>query len=157
MSILSRRSFLTQAPVAAVVASAPVTMATAENFSAVPVEDSDMRCMRLARELYDAMKMHYGVGCQMIRSEDSGILIFMPPPPPVRVVEFSGPGLYEVEAKGKDLPTEELWIDLDQRFPATPERGRIFKATTKQGRRYHCHFDENWLQQIIVRKIGGAA
>ena len=156
MSPISRRSFLKQAPVAAAIIGAPATIAIAETRTP-PVEDSDMKCMRLGRELFNAMTAHYGDGCQMIRNEDSGILIFMPPPPPVRIIEFSGPGLYELEARGKDLPHDELWIELDERFPATPARGRVFKATIKEGGEYHCHFDENWLRQIIIRKIGGAA
>jgi hypothetical protein len=156
MSAISRRSFLKQAPIAAVVAGTPITMAVAE-IRAEPSEDSDMRCMRLARELFNAMKAHYGDGCKMIRNEDNGAVFFLPPPPPVRIVEFSGPGWYEVEAKGKELPTEEMWIEVDAKFPPHPTRGRFFKARSGEKRRYHCHFEEAWLRQIIIRKIGGAA
>lgn len=155
-NLFSRRNFLKQAPVAAVVAGTPVTMAVAE-VRADPVEDSDMRCMRLARELFNAMKAHYGDGCQFIRNEDSGILVFLPPPPPVRIVEFSGPAWYEVESRGPELPTREMWIEVDDRYPAHPVRGRFFKATDREDRKCVCHFEEEWLRQIIVRKIGGAA
>lgn len=154
-SHLSRRNFLKQAPVAAVIAGTPVTMAVAE-VRTEPAEDSDMKCMRLARELFNAMKAHYGDGCKMIRNEENGALFFLPPPEPPRIVEFAGAGWYEVEARGPSLPTEELWIEVDHRFPSHPVRGRFFKATPRTGRDVR-HYEESWLREIIVRKIGGAA
>ncbi|MBX9455882.1 MAG: hypothetical protein KL863_07555 [Rhizobium sp.] len=122
-----------------------------------PVEDSDMKCMRIARELFNAMKAHYGAGCEMLRNEDSGILIFLPPPPPIRIVEFAGPGWYELEVRGSGLPTEELFIEVDRKVPPHPKEGRWFVATSKDPMQRKRYFQESWLRQIIVRKIGGAA
>jgi hypothetical protein len=156
MTALSRRSFLKQAPIAAVVAGTPITLAVAEA-RAVPVEDSDMRCMRLARELFNAMKDHYGDGCKMIRNEDNGAVFFLPPPPPPRIVAFAGPGWYEVESRGPELPTDEMWIEVSHKYPADPKHGRWFLARSRDARASGvCLYQESWLRKILIRKIGGA-
>lgn len=152
MTALSRRSFLKQAPIAAVVAGTPINMAVAE-IRAEPSEDSDMKCMRLARELFNAMKAHYGDGCKMIRNEDTGAVFFLPPPPPVRIVEFDGPAWYEVEDGSPDR-VKVMWLNVDNRFPPHPRNGRFFKATPKDNGLHSRHYEESWLRQIIVRKIG---
>lgn len=154
MTNLSRRSFLRQAPVAAVVVSTPIAVYANEKFSLAETPEDEIS--RLSDELFAKMQALHGEGCKLIRGE-RGALFFLPPPEPVRIVEFSGPGWYEVEAKGKDLPTAEMWIEVDPKFPPHPTRGRFFKAKSKEKRGYHCHFEESWLRTIIVRKIGGAA
>lgn len=148
----TRRAFLKSAPLGAVAICSPAVAAVAE-IRAEPVEDGDMKCMRLARELFNAMKAHYGTDCQMVRNETTGAVMFLPPPPPPRIIEYSGPGWYELEARGVDLPTEEFWVELDTKVPPHPKEGRWFVATPRDAserRRYHL---ESWLRQIIVKKI----
>jgi hypothetical protein len=149
--VISRRGFLKRAPVAAVVAGTPITMAIAEG-RADPVEDGEMKCMRLARELFNAMKAHYGEDCQMIRDERHGTLTFAQPPGTGRTVEFTGPGWYEVEEDGPDR-IEVMWLE-DSGYPVRPKRGRFIKATPQDPTLQTRYYEESWLRKITVRKIG---
>ena len=152
-NLLSRRTFLQRAPIAAAAIATPVTIAVAE-VRADPVEDSDMKCMRLARELFNAMKAHYGDGCTMVRNEDNGSLLFVPPPPPPRIVEFAGAGWYEVEDGSRDR-VEVMWIEPTGH--ADPKMGRCFKASPKNADLHTRYYFEDWLRTIIVHKIGSIA
>jgi hypothetical protein len=149
-TLLSRRTFLQRAPIAAAAIATPVTIAIAE-VRAEPAEDSDMKCMRLARELFNAMKAHYGDGCTMVRNEDYGSLLFAPPP---RIVEFSGPGYYAVAMTRER--SEVHWIE---RYPELDSKkmGRCFqlKARDTAGKRFWM-FDDH-LQSRLIEKIGGVA
>ncbi|UVC09822.1 hypothetical protein IHQ71_04195 [Rhizobium sp. TH2] len=150
-ALLSRRTFLQRAPIAAAAIATPVTIAVAEAQSE-PIEDSDMKCMRLARELFNAMKAHYGEGCTMVRNEVDGSLLFVPPPPPPRMVEFSGAGWYEVEDGTPDR-VEVMWIEPTDRSDAM--MGRLFRASPKDTDLHTRYYFEDWFRQIAVRKIGG--
>lgn len=156
-NLLSRRTFLQRAPIAAAAIATPVTIAVVE-VRAEPIEHSDMKCMRLARELFNAMKAHYGPGCSMVRNETNGSILFVPPPPPSRIVEFAGPGWYEVESRGPELPTREMFIEISHRHAATSKDGRWFRAAAKDmGSEGPVYYQESWLRQIIVRKLEGHA
>ena len=151
--LLSRRTFLKNAPVATAMVAAPATMAVAA-VHREDAEDSDMKCMRLARELFNAMKVHYGDGCKMVRNEVDGSLLFAPPPPPPRIVEFGGEGWYEIEDTSPDR-LEVMWVELTNHSDA--KMGRMFKASPKNADLHTRYYFEDWFRQIAVRKIGGVA
>lgn len=101
----TRRAFLRSA---AAVTALPIAGCT-EIAMAAAKEDPELEIFRLARELHAKVKAHHGGKWQFIHNQENGALFFIPVTEP-RIVEFGGPGWYEVEARGPDSPTQEVFI-----------------------------------------------
>ena len=154
-NVLSRRDFLKRTPAAAVAVATPTAMLAAPVLAA-EAETPAAEISRLLRELLSKVKTREGGEWNLVHSENDGSISIVRAPPPPRIVEFAGPGWYEVECYGPTLPTEELHVEVCLKHPADKVEGRWFVARTNDPMQPRRHYQESWLRKILVRKIGGA-
>jgi hypothetical protein len=149
MRLINRRNFLKQAPSVAAVVAAPPSLLAAE--APTPsIETPQQVIDRLVIELHLAMRQAHGA-CDLVRSEDSSMIAFCPPPRP-RTVEFAGAGRYEVDDRGI---RPIMFIERAPQYDH-PRDGRCFKAVPEPSQLKTRFYYEGHLRTILVRKIAGA-
>lgn len=144
MTDTTRRAFLRAIPAVATTSLTPAAAIAAQPVEATTAqEDID----RAFEALAAAMKRFHGDGCIASRNENR-ILYVMEPVRP-RIVEFQGPGRYEIEADGKQpLFYVERAPQFDHRID-----GRCFKATPEVKRLGTRYYYEGYLRTILIRKL----
>lgn len=143
----TRRSFLGGITIAAV----PTGAATAYALAPVSPDRQITPGERLEAavvELQAAMTLIHGEGVQLIRNGDRCIAVMEPHKP--RIVEFAGPGFYEVE-HGKAAPI--YYVERDPKFDSVKE-GRCFKLTPRDAKHLGVHYNfEHHLRTVLIKKL----
>lgn len=100
-------------------------------------------------ELFAAMTEIHGPGVQLIRNKNHIVSVVEPYKP--RIVEFAGPGFYEVELSDRKRP-----IYFVERAASKDSliSGRRFKLTPRDAKHLGVYFMfENDLKRALIRKI----
>ena len=142
MKTLTRRTFLSAAPASAVSLRSASALASAE-----PVETPEAQLERAVEALFAAMTRIHGEGCWIQRNGNSIIAVMEPVRP--RIVEFQGPGKYEVEI-GKTKPIMAITRAPDH---DSPRFGRCFYAVPQPADLKRRYYFEDELRKILIRKI----
>ena len=142
MKTLTRRTFLAAAPATAVSLRPASALACAE-----PVETPEAQLERAVEALFAAMTRIHGEGCWIQRNDNSMIAVMEPVRP--RIVEFQGPGKYEVEI-GKLKPI--MWVERAPELDR-PSMGRCFRAIPQPADMPTRYYFEEELRTILIRKL----
>jgi hypothetical protein len=100
-------------------------------------------------ELFAAMEQLHGPGVQLIRNKNHIVSVVEPYKP--RIVEFSGPGYYEVEVTEKKRPI--YYVERSASNDSLT-MGKSYRLTPRDAKHLGVHFMfENDLKRALIRKI----